>query len=205
MYLEHALKLLHPFMPFVTSEIYDNLVCYDEKELMVSKWPETSDKSVFEKEEETVEKLKQIIGEIRNIRANMNIHPSKKSELIFVTERYEKEIIEAKEFILKLGFGNEIKVQKDKTGIPENAIAILQEGIELYMPLEDLIDMEEEKNRLQNEITKLEAEVQRCEKILSNPGFVNKAPEAKINEEKEKLNKYKEMLNSTQERLSKLK
>ena len=135
----------------------------------------------------------------------MNIHPSKKSELIFVTERYEKEIIEAKEFILKLGFGNEIKVQKDKTGIPENAIAILQEGIELYMPLEDLIDMEEEKNRLQNEITKLEAEVQRCEKILSNPGFVNKAPEAKINEEKEKLNKYKEMLNSTQERLSKLK
>ena len=113
--------------------------------------------------------------------------------------------IEAKEFILKLGFGNEIKVQKDKTGIPENAIAILQEGIELYMPLEDLIDMEEEKNRLQNEITKLEAEVQRCEKILSNPGFVNKAPEAKINEEKEKLNKYKEMLNSTQERLSKLK
>ena len=200
-----SLKLLHPFMPFVTSEIYDNLVCYDEKELMVSKWPETSDKSVFEKEEETVEKLKQIIGEIRNIRANMNIHPSKKSELIFVTERYEKEIIEAKEFILKLGFGNEIKVQKDKTGIPENAIAILQEGIELYMPLEDLIDMEEEKNRLQNEITKLEAEVQRCEKILSNPGFVNKAPEAKINEEKEKLNKYKEMLNSTQERLSKLK
>ena len=200
-----SLKLLHPFMPFVTSEIYDNLVCYDEKELMVSKWPETSDKSVFEKEEETVEKLKQIIGEIRNIRANMNIHPSKKSELIFVTERYEKEIIEAKEFILKLGFGNEINVQKDKTGIPENAIAILQEGIELYMPLEDLIDMEEEKNRLQNEITKLEAEVQRCEKILSNPGFVNKAPEAKINEEKEKLNKYKEMLNSTQERLSKLK
>ena len=200
-----SLKLLHPFMPFVTSEIYDNLVCYDEKELMVSKWPETSDKSVFEKEEETVEELKQIIGEIRNIRANMNIHPSKKSELIFVTERYEKEIIEAKEFILKLGFGNEIKVQKDKTGIPENAIAILQEGIELYMPLEDLIDMEEEKNRLQNEITKLEAEVQRCEKILSNPGFVNKAPEAKINEEKEKLNKYKEMLNSTQERLSKLK
>ena len=200
-----SLKLLHPFMPFVTSEIYDNLVCYDEKELMVSKWPETSDKSVFEKEEETVEKLKQIIGEIRNIRANMNIHPSKKSELIFVTERYEKEIIEAKEFILKLGFGNEIKVQKDKTGIPENAIAILQEGIELYMPLEDLIDMEEEKNRLQNEITKLEAEVQRCEKMLSNPGFVNKAPEAKINVEKEKLNKYKEMLNSTQERLSKLK
>ena len=120
----------------------------------------------------------------------MNIHPSKKSELIFVTERYEKEIIEAKDFILKLGFGNGVKVQKDKTGIPENAIAILQEGIELYMPLEDLIDMEEEKDRLQNEITKLEAEVQRCEKMLSNPGFVNKAPEAKINEEKEKLNKY---------------
>ena len=200
-----SLKLLHPFMPFVTSEIYDKLVKYNEADLIVSKWPTIREKFAFDDEEQTVEKIKEIITEIRNVRANMNIHPSKKSELIFVTKKYENEIWEAKDFILKLGFGNGVKVQKDKTGIPENAIAILQEGIELYMPLEDLIDMEEEKNRLQNEITKLEAEVQRCEKMLSNPGFVNKAPEAKINEEKEKLNKYKEMLNSTQERLSKLK
>lgn len=127
--------------------------------------------------------------------------PFKKSELIFVTEKYEKEILEAKEFILKLGFGTEIKIQKDKTGISENAITIMQDGIELYMPLEDLVDMDEERKRLQEEKTKLEAEVARCEKMLSNPGFVNKAPEAKINEEKAKLEKYHEMLKSVEERL----
>ena len=112
----------------------------------------------------------------------MNIHPSKKSELIFVTQKYENQIWETKDFILKLGFGEKIIVQKDKIGIPENAISILQDGIELYIPIEELIDMEEERKRLEEEKTKLEAEVARCEKMLSNPGFVNKAPEAKVNE-----------------------
>ena len=142
-----------------------------------------------------MEKIKQIIVEIRNVRANMNIHPSKKSELIFVTEKYEKEILEAKDFILKLGFGTDIKVQKDKSGISENSIAILKDGIELYMPIEDLVDMEEERKRLQEEKIKLEAEVARCEKMLSNPGFINKAPQAKIEEERNKLETYKAMLN----------
>ena len=150
-----------------------------------------------------IEKIKQIIVEIRNVRANMNIHPSKKSELIFVTEKYEKEILEAKEFLLKLGFGKEVVVQKDKAGIPENAIAIMQDGIELYMPLEDLVDMEEERKRLQEEKIRLEAEVARCEKMLSNSGFVNKAPEKKIQEEKDKLEKYKEMLQKVEDRLNK--
>ena len=200
---ETSLKLLHPFMPFVTSEIYDKLVKYNEKDLMVSKWPRLREEFVFNKEEETVEKIKQIITEIRNVRANMNIHPSKKSELIFVTEKYEKEILETKEFILKLGFGTEVKIQKDKTGIADNAIAIMQDGIELYMPLEELVDMEEERKRLEEEKSKLEAEVARCEKMLSNPGFVNKAPEKKIQEEKDKLEKYKDMLAKVEERLQK--
>ena len=198
-----SLKLLHPFMPFVTSEIYSSLVYYNDKDLMISKWPKYKETLNYNEETETVEKIKQIIVEIRNVRANMNIHPSKKSELIFVTEKYEKEILEAKDFILKLGFGTEIKVQKDKTGIPENAISILQDGIELYMPLEDLVDMEEERKRLQDEKTKLEAEVARCEKMLSNPGFVNKAPEKKIQEEKDKLEKYRDMLQKVEERLRK--
>ncbi len=201
--LASSLKLLHPFMPFLTAEIYKNLIIFGTEDLIVAKWPDIRKEFVFDKEEETVEKIKQIIVEIRNVRANMNIHPSKKSELIFVTEKYEKEILEAKDFIIKLGFGEKITVQKDKTGIPENAITIMQDGIELYMPLEDLVNMEEERKRLQEEKTKLEAEVARCEKMLSNPGFVNKAPEKKIQEEKEKLKKYKEMLQKVEERLEK--
>ena len=196
-----SLKLLHPFMPFVTSEIYSKLVQYNEKELMMSKWPKYKETLNFVEEEQTVEKIKEIITEIRNVRANMNIHPSKKSELIFVTKKYENEIWEAKDFILKLGLGEKIVVQKDKSGIPENAISILKDGIELYMPLEDLVDMEEERKRLEEEKTRLESEVARCEKMLSNPGFVNKAPEKKIHEEKDKLEKYKDMLAKVEERL----
>lgn len=201
--LASSLKLLHPFMPFITAEIYKNLIVFGTKDLIVAKWPDIREKFVFDDEEEIVEKIKQIIVEIRNVRANMNIHPSKKSELIFVTEKYEKEILEAQELIAKLGFGTEVKVQKDKAGIPENAISIMQDGIELYMPLEDLVDMEEERKRLQDEKTKLEAEVARCEKMLSNPGFVNKAPEKKIQEEKDKLEKYKDMLSKVTQRLEK--
>ena len=197
----NCLKLLHPFMPFVTSEIYEKLVLVDDKELMLSKWPEENEKLDFENEETIVEKLKQIIVEIRNVRANMNIHPSKKSELIFVTDKYAKEIEDAEEFMLKLGFGSKITIQNNKDNIAQNAISIMQDEINLYMPLNDLVDMDEEKKRLQNEITKLEAEVQRCQKMLSNPGFVNKAPEAKINEEKAKLTKYEEMLKQTKEHL----
>ena len=196
-----SLKLLHPFMPFVTSKIYENLVNYDEKDLMVSEWPKVNTELKYENEEEIVEKIKQIIVEIRNVRANMNIHPSKKSELIFVTKKYEDELWDAKEFILKLGFGTTLKIQQDKTGIAENAISILADGIELYMPLEDLVDLEEERKRLEEEKTKLEAEVERCEKMLSNSGFINKAPAAKIQEEREKLAKYKEMLEKVKARI----
>ncbi len=189
-----SMKLLHPFMPFVTTEIYRNLVQYNDKELMVSKWPYAKNENAFKDEEEFVERLKSIITEIRNTRANMNVHPSKKAELIFVTEKYEKEIEEAKEFLLKLGFGSNITIQKDKTGIKDNAVSIVEDGIELYMPFEGLVDMEQERKRLQEEKKRLEGEVARCEKMLSNPGFMNKAPQSKIDEEKAKLEKYKDML-----------
>ena len=199
-----ALKLLHPFMPFVTSEIYESLVKFDNKELIVSKWPSYKEKLAFDKEEKTIENFKDIIVGIRNVRANMNIHPTKKADLIFVTKEYEKEIKDSKDFILKLGFGKNIKVQEDKEGISANAISIIANGIEVYMPFEDLVDIKEEIERLEKEKTKLEAEVIRGEKMLSNPGFVNKAPEAKINEEKAKLENYKQMLKTVEERLSNL-
>ncbi len=196
-----SMKLLHPFMPFVTTEIYRNLVQYNDKELMVSKWPYAKNENTFKEEEAFVERLKSIITEIRNTRANMNVHPSKKAELIFVTEKYEEEIQEAKEFLLKLGFGNNIRIQKDKVGIKDNAISILEEGIALYMPFEGLVDMEQERKRLEEEKKRLEGEVARCEKMLSNPGFMNKAPQSKIDEEKAKLEKYKEMLEKVKENL----
>ena len=200
-----SLKLLHPFMPFVTAEIYSKLICFGTEDLIVSKWPKIREEFVFDNEEEFVEKLKEIITEVRNVRANANIHPSKKSELIFVTDKYEKEILGTQEFILKLAFGEKILIQKEKSGIPENAISILKDGIELYIPFEQLVDIEEEKKRLEEEITRLEGEVARCEKMLSNPGFVNKAPEAKVQEEKNKLTNYTELLNKAKERLENLK
>ena len=202
--LGNSLKLLHPFMPFVTSEIYSNLANYDDKELIISKWPEITSLVEYNENDDIVEKLKEIIVEIRNVRAGMNIHPSKKSELIFVTQNYEKEIEEAKEFLLKLGFGDKIIIQKNKDGIDDNAISILKDGIEVYIPFEGLVDIEEEKNRLEQEKTKLKSEVERCEKMLSNPGFVNKAPQSKIEEEKAKQKKNQKMLKNTEERQKKL-
>ena len=131
----------------------------------------------------------------------MNVHPSKKSNLIFVTQKFETQIKEAKDFLLKLGFGDELFIQKDKQGIKENAISILEDGIELYMPNEGLLDIEKEKERLTEEKKKLEAEVLRCEKMLSNEGFINKAPKSKIEEEKAKLEKYKNMLKKVKAQL----
>ena len=195
-----SMKLLHPFMPFVTTKIYDELMNLvvekeeDKKELIIAEWPKAMKEANYEEAEKTMENLKDIIVEIRNIRATKNIHPSKKANLIFVTQKFEDEIWESKEFLMKLGFGEKIIVQSDKIGIPENAISILGNDIQLYMPLEGLINLEEEKERREKEKQRLESEVARCEKMLSNPGFINKAPAEKIEEEKEKLRKYKEML-----------
>ena len=190
----NSLKLLHPFMPFITSEIYKELANRDNKELIITQWPKTNKKIDYDENDDIIEKIKEIVVEIRNVRAKMNIHPSKKSQLIFVTAKYEKELKELEMLLLKFGFGDKVIIKNDKTGIPEESIKIIKEGIELYMPLEGLVDLEEERKRLEKERTRLEAEVARCEKILSNPGFINKAPQAKIDEEKAKLAKYKEML-----------
>ena len=189
-----SLKLLHPFMPFITSQIYKNLVHYNDTELMMSKWPTPKKEFSYNNEEEIIEKLKEIIVDIRNLRANMNVHPSKKVELIFVTSRYKNEINEASEILLKLGFGEKITIKENKENIGDNAVKILKDGIELYMPLEGLVDLEEERKRKEEEKKKIEFEIERATKMLSNPGFINKAPETKIAEERAKLEKYKEML-----------
>ena len=196
-----SLKLLHPFMPFVTSEIYSSLITEDEKELMVSDWPTKSENITFDKEEALIGKLQKMIIEIRNIRNEKHIHPSKKAKLIIVTQENTKEIQESERMLLKLAFADSMKIQTNKNDIPENAIHIIEEGIEFYLPAEGLIDFEEERKRLEEEKAKLEKEVARCEKMLSNPGFINKAPQSKIKEEKTKLAKYKEMLQTVLEQL----
>jgi len=201
--LGDSLKLLHPIMPFITEEIYTKLYNNDES-IMISSWPQYSEELNFAKEEKQIEKIKQIIIGIRNIRTNMNVHPAKKSTLIFVTENDEEMIIDSQEFIKKLGFADKIIVQGNKNNIPQNAMSVLSEELEVYLPFDELVDIEEEKKRLQGEKQKLEAEVERASKMLSNPGFVNKAPENKIKEEKEKLERYKQMLENVEERLSKL-
>ena len=196
-----CLKLLHPFMPFITSKIYENLVKYDDVDLMVSTWPEFLEDINYQKEEDLIEKVKNIIVEIRNIRNTKNIHPSKKSELIFISKTDAEALKEIEGILLKLGFGNKVIIEQSKENIPQDTINILEDDLELYIPLEGLIDKEEEKKRLEEEKKRLEAEVTRCEKMLSNPGFVNKAPKAKVEEEQEKLKKYKEMLDKVLEQL----
>ena len=206
-----SLKLLHPFMPFVSSEIYSNLVQFGTEDLIVAEWPKAREEFAFDKQEEAVEKIKEMIVGIRNVRSTNNIHPSKKSELIIITPEYKEALEEAEEILLKLGFADKIEVFENKEEIGasqsaelENAISVILSDIEVYIPLEGLIDLEEEKARLTAEVEKLEGEVARGEKMLSNPGFMSKAPEAKVNEEKEKLAKYREMLALAKERLAKI-
>ena len=202
--LRTLLKLLHPFMPFMTSEIYSYLVKYDDKDLMVSEWPVALDID-YSKEIKFIELMKDMIVKVRNIRTNMNVHPSKKVELIYVTTEYSEEVKSCEDFVKKLTFGNSVKVQSDMTGIEDNAISVSEDGISLYMPFNELVDIAEELERLQGEQKRLEAECERSNKILNNQGFIAKAPTEKVQEEKDKLEKYTAMLEDVKNRIAKLK
>ena len=199
-----SLKLLHPFMPFITEEIYSKLY-HKPESIMMTEFPKYKEELDFKNEEELAIEIMNIITEIRNIRSKMNVHPSKKTKLIFVTTTAKDEIEKSEAFLEKLGFANKIEIQETTENIPENAVAILSKNMEVHIPFEELVDIEEEKKRLEGEKKRLEAEVQRGEKMLSNPGFINKAPEAKINEEKTKLANYKELLENVIQKLEKMK
>ena len=201
--LKISLKLLHPFMPFITEEIYMKLDHSDES-IMISKWPEYKAENDYKAEENDVELIKEIIKNIRNIRANMNVVPSRKASLIFVTEN-EKVIEEGRGFIEKLAYADKITIQKDKTGIADNAVSIAVPGIEIYIPFNELVDISAEIERLEKEKLTYQNEINRVEKMLSNEGFVAKAPAAKIEEEKNKKIKYQELLAKTEERINALK
>ena len=202
--LGDSLKLLHPFMPFVTEKIYKELYNNDES-IMIANYPEYNKELEFKEEEIAIEELKEVITGIRNARATMNVHPSKKSKLIFVTKKYEETIKESEEFLKKLGFSEDIQLQDTKENIPQNAVNIVSSNIEVFIPFEDLVDIKEEIERLEKEKSKILVEKEKTDKMLSNPGFIAKAPAQKVEEEKQKQAKFSEMIASIEERISNLK
>ena len=200
-----SLKLLHPYMPFVTEEIFTTLQD-KEASIMVSEWPVYDEARSFKTEEESVEVIKEAVRSIRNLRSGMNVPPSRKAKVYVVSEseKIRKIFEEGRVFFETLSYSNEMIVQSDKMGIEEDAVSTVIPDATIYIPFAELVDVEKEIERLKKEQTKLEKELARVNGMLANPNFVNKAPEAKINEEKEKQEKYNQMMAQVNERLAQL-
>ncbi|MBP3325178.1 MAG: valine--tRNA ligase [Coprococcus sp.] len=204
--LIQALKLLHPYMPFITEEIFCNI--QDEEEsIMISNWPVKKTEWSFKEDEAAVDTIKAAVRAIRNLRTEMNVPPSKKATVYVVSAKPEiRDIFEAsKSFFATLGYASEVFVCKDKAGIDENAVSTLIHDASVYIPLVELVDIDKEIERLEKEKTKLSAEIKRASGMLANPKFVDKAPASKVEEEKAKLAKYTEMAEQVAERLAQLK
>lgn len=204
--LIQSLKLLHPYMPFITEEIFGTLQ-EEEESIMISKWPEYQEEWSFEADEFAVEIMKGAVRNIRNLRAEMNVAPSKKAKVFVVSEKEEiRNVFEnGKVFFETLAYASEVFVQEDKAGIDEDAVSTVIPDAVIYMPFAELVDIAKELERLEKEEKKLIGEVKRVEGMLSNERFMSKAPQAKIDEEKEKLVKYTSMLEQVRERLAQLK
>ena len=204
--LKQALKLLHPFMPFITEEIYSVLVP-EEESLMMSEWPQFHAEWDFPEEENVMEHVKEITRGIRNMRAEMNVPNNRKTKVYVVCEDTEicDGISTLENSIKPLMMAEKILVQQTKENIADNAVSVVVPDAVVYLPLEDLVDFEQEMERLQKEEEKLKKEIKRAEGMLSNERFISKAPEAKVQEEREKLEKYTQMLQQVQERMAGLK
>ena len=203
--LIQSLKLLHPYMPFITEEIFCTL--QDEEEsIMISQWPEYKAEWNFEEDEFAVETIKQAVRNIRNIRAEMNVVPSKKAKVFVVSEKESiRSIFEnGRVFFQTLAYASDVVVQEDKQGIEDDAVSTVIPDAVIYMPFAELVDIAKELERLQKEEKRLIGEVKRVEGMLSNERFMSKAPQAKVDEEKEKLVKYTSMLEQVRERLAQL-
>ena len=200
--LGDALKLLHPFMPFVTEEIYGALVP-EEESLMMSSWPKYKESSCYPEAENIVDHMKEIIRGVRNVRAEMNVAPSRKAKTYIVCENENlcQGFEEIKESSMPLMSANEIQIQSDKSGIAEDAVSVVVADAVVYLPMEELVDFEQELERLTKEEARLTKELARVNGMLNNEKFISKAPEAKINEERAKLEKYTQMMEQVQERL----
>ncbi|SCX98220.1 valyl-tRNA synthetase [Lachnospiraceae bacterium XPB1003] len=198
-----AMKLLHPYMPFITEEIFCNI--QDEEEsIMVSEWPVYSDEFDFAKEEAEIETIKEAVRGIRNVRTEMNVPPSRKAQIYVVTVDKDaaESFAENGYFLKNLAYASEVKIQADKAGIAEDAVSVMLAHAAIYMPFSDLVDIEKELERLKKEEKRLEGELKRSESMLNNEKFLSKAPEEKIAEEKEKLAKYEKMMEQVKNQIA---
>ena len=201
-----ALKLLHPYMPFITEEIFCTLQ-NEEESIMISSWPVYTEDRNFAKEEKEIEIMKEAIRGIRNVRTSMNVPPSKKAQVYVVSEKPEMRAIfeEGKLFFASLAYASEVIVQADKSGIADDAVSVVIANANVYIPFAELVDIAQEIERLEKEEKKLAGELARVNGMLNNANFVSKAPAAKIEEEKAKLEKYTQMMEQVKERLAQLK
>ncbi len=203
--LVNALKLLHPYMPFITEEIFCTLQS-EEESIMISKWPEFTEEWHFAEDEAAVEMIKEAVRGIRNVRTGMNVPPSKKAKVFVVSEseNVRNTFENGKVFFATLGSASEVTVQADRSGIDEDAVsAVLPEAV-IYMPFAELVDIDKEIERLQKEEQRLTKELARVNGMLSNERFMSKAPESKVAEERAKLEKYSQMMDQVKERLTHL-
>ena len=200
-----ALKLLHPYMPFVTEEIFCTLQS-EEESIMISSWPEYTEDRNFAKEEKEIEIIKEAVRGIRNRRSEMNVPPSKKATVYVVSENQDivDAFTEGKLFFTSLAYASDVNIQADKTGIADDAVSVVIANATIYIPFAELVDIKAEIERLEKEEARLNGEIKRCTGMLSNEKFISKAPEAKVNEEKEKLANYEQMLTQVKERLAAL-
>ena len=203
--LINALKLLHPYMPFITEEIFCTLQSTEES-IMISKWPEYTKAWEFEKEEGEIEIIKVAVRGIRNVRSEMNVPPSRKAQVFVVSENENitNAFTEGKLFFEALAYASEVTIQKDKDGIAEDAVSVVIPNATLYIPFAELVDIKQEIERLQKEEKRLLGELSRVNGMLGNERFISKAPQAKIDEEKEKLQKYTQMMEQVKNRLQQL-
>ncbi len=200
-----ALKMLHPYMPFITEEIFCTLQS-EEESIMISKWPEWSEERNFAKEEKDIEIIKEAVRGIRNVRTEMNVAPSRKASVFVVSENDDllNTFTEGKLFFASLAYANEVTMQKNKDGIAQDAVSVVIPGATLYIPFAELVDIAQEIERLKKEQARLEGELKRVNGMLSNEKFVSKAPAAKLQEEKDKLTKYTQMMEQVTTRLAQL-
>lgn len=201
--LEKILKLLHPFIPLITEEIYSYLPTV-EGYIITAEYPHYEEADDMLAEEEKMNLIMDGIRNVRNVRAEMNVPPSKKAKIIIVpTDDKRPAMEDGKEYFKSLASASEVEIQDSKDGIPEDAVSVVIDGVELFIPLDELVDFEKEKERLNKERDKALAEIKRVEGKLNNPGFVNKAPAKLVEEEKAKKEKFEEILHTIEERLAK--
>ena len=200
-----ALKLLHPYMPFITEEIFCTIQS-EEESIMISKWPEYTEKRAYAAGEKAVELIKDAVRGIRNVKTQMNVAPSRKAAVYVVSdsEEVQQVFIHGKQFFASLAGASEVTVQTDKTGIADDAVSIVIPNATVYIPFAELVDITQEIERLKKEQKRLEGELARVNGMLSNERFMSKAPETKVAEERAKLEKYTQMKAQVEERLSQL-